>query len=187
MKKYLIIFLLLSSLLLSAQSDSNNFISKKQWFVTVSTGIQMSGIKDEDFIAQNIAPAFIFGSGVWFTPEIAVGFGYKGLYFNTIADNDKHRYNYYFGEVILNVNSLVKGPNAKVGNWSLRIHPGAGLFYNVYYHRPNICAHIGAINSFVLTKKLSFFTDLSFIMGWDIYQGNDDILPSCVLGLNYSF
>ena len=61
------------------------------------------------------------------------------------------------------------------------------IIYNVYYHRPNICAHIGVINQYEISKKISVFADISFIMGWDIYQGNDDILPSCVFGLNYSF
>lgn len=29
--------------------------------------------------------------------------------------------------------------------------------------------------------------DVSFIVGWDIYQGVEDILPSIVLGASYSF
>ena len=29
--------------------------------------------------------------------------------------------------------------------------------------------------------------DVSFIIGWDIYQGDEDILPSAVLGASYSF
>lgn len=29
--------------------------------------------------------------------------------------------------------------------------------------------------------------DVSAIMGWDIYQGDEDIIPTAVLDLTYSF
>jgi len=183
-------FFLLSIVLVGfsqAHSPTKDSNLSYNWFVSLNGGVQMSGIKDEDFIPQNIAPAFSLATGLWFTSEIALNFGYKGFYFNTIADKDKHHYNYYFGEVLLNVNNLIKGLQNRKNTWSVLFHPGAGLFYNVYYHRPNICAHIGVINQYEISKKISVFADISFIMGWDIYQGNDDILPSCVFGLNYSF
>ena len=123
----------------------------KQFILTLSGGVQMSGIKNEDFIRKNIAPVVSFGAGVWFTPEIALRFGYQGPYFNTIADDDRHHYSYVFGEVLLNINNIFtkKGLNNK---WNLTIHPGAGYFYNYYYKRPNVCVHIGIMSSYKLCK-----------------------------------
>jgi hypothetical protein len=164
-------------------SQALNTHQKKIWYVSASSGLQMSGIKNEDFISQNIAPAINIGIGLWFTPEIALQFGYKGPYFNTITDHDHRFYNYYYGEVLLNITHLIMENEQKT--WNLLIHPGAGLFENKYYGgRPSICADFGIINKFN-KKKISLFVDLSFIMGWDIYQGDEDILPSCTIGIFY--
>jgi hypothetical protein len=165
---------------------SINEIPKKVWFVSTSFGVQMSGIKDEDFISKNRAPAINAGVGLWFTPEIAIFAGYKGPYFNTIADNDKHYYNYIYGEILLNVTELLDGTNTK-RRWNMCIHPGAGFFNNMYYGRPNVCLSIGLINSMEVLDKLDVFVDISAIAGWDIYQGDDDILPNCTFGVTYSF
>ncbi len=146
----------------------------------------MSGIKPEDFISKNIAPAVNLGAGLWFTPEIAIQLGYKGPYFNTIADDDHHFYNYYYGSVPLNLTKMWGEDKDK--KWNLIFHPGAGLFENKYYGgRPNICADFGIINAFNIGHRINVFIDLSFIMGWDIYQGNDDILPNGTFGLSYFF
>jgi hypothetical protein len=162
-------------------------IPKKVWFISTSIGVQMSGIKDEDFISKNIAPALTIGGGLWFTPEIALYFGYKGPYFNTIADDDKHYYNYFLGEVCFNMNEIINGVKKNQSKWSLLIHPGAGYFYNRYYERPNIVGHIGITNSLSVSNAVNIFIDLGVIVGWDIYQENDDILPSCTFGITYSF
>ncbi len=190
MKKIIIllffVFVLSFQNLFSQQSQIDSSY-KKEWFISLSGGVQMSGIKSEDFISHNIAPALRFSGGVWFTPEIALQFGYKGFYFNTIADSVKHHYNYFFGEVLINLNNLFRNANDRKSKWSLIIHPGAGLFYNIYYGQPNICAHIGFLNKVDISIHINVFADISFIMGWDIYQGDEDILPSCMVGINYIF
>lgn len=184
----LIILLLLSITALSQEEMSNNDSShKKQWFVSAAYGVQMSGIKDEDFIRKNIAPSVLLNAGLWFTPEIALQIGYKGPYFNTIADDDKHPYCFIFGEVLLNVNELINGAKENKSKWSLIIHPGAGYFYNKYYDRPNVCGNIGILNDMKIMNHLDVFIDVSFIVAWDIYQGDEDILPTAVFGLTYSF
>ncbi len=146
----------------------------------------MSGIKDEDFIAKNYAPLLSLAAGKWFTPALALQLAYRGNYFNTIADNEKHHYNYLSGEAIFNLNSLLK-PGTAPGNWHISLHTGAGYFYNHHYNQPNICAHLGLSANIPLTQKLSISLLFSSIMGWDIYQGDEDILPGLSLGISYTF
>ena len=189
MKNNLLILLLLLSITALSQEDtfSNASNHKKQWFVSAAYGMQMSGIKDEDFISKNVAPAVSAGVGVWFTPEIALQLSYKGPHFNTIADDDKHPYYFIFGEVLLNMNEIYNGVRKNKSRWSLIVHPGAGYFYNTYYNQLNVCGNLGLLNKVKIRNHLDVFVDISFIVGWDIYQGDDDILPSAVLGLTYSF
>jgi len=169
----------------SNQSTSQT-LPKKVWFISTSVGVQMSGIKDEDFISKNVAPALTIGGGFWITPEIGLYAAYKGPYFNTIADDDKHYYNFIYGEILLSITEMIVGADEN-RRWNLMLHPGAGIFNNMYYGRPNVCFNLGMINSLKVWQNVSLFMDLSFIAGWDIYQGNDDILPSVALGATYSF
>jgi hypothetical protein len=187
----LIQFLLLVFICNTSFSQNENSVSsklmKKNWFFSSAYGVQISGIKSEDFIRSNVAPLFQLNIGVWFTPEIALQIGYKGFYFHTISDNDKHHYNYILGEVLLNLNELIVGDNISANKWNIIFHPGVGYFYNKYYNRPNICANLGIINSIKVTNKFDVFIDVSAIVGWDIYQGDEDILPSINIGFIYTF
>ena len=160
--------------------------SGNRFFITASFGTQMSGIKDEDFIAKNYAPLISLAAGKWFTPALALQLAYRGNYFNTIADDEKHHYNYLSGEAIFNLNSLLK-PGTAPGNWHISLHTGAGYFYNHHYNQPNICALLGLSANIPLTQKLSTSILFSSIMGWDIYQGDEDILPDLSLGISYTF
>lgn len=189
MKFYLVTFFLLISSTIFSQTENSKFTShfQKQFFVSTSIGIQISGIKNEDFISKNVAPALTIGFGVWFKPEIAVQLSYKGPYFYTIADDDKHPYHSIFGELLLNVNKIVNSKKDNKNRWSLILHSGPGYFYNNYFNKASLNANLGLINNIKLTEQLSFFMDVSFIVGWDIYQGDEDILPSIVLGASYSF
>ena len=167
--------------------NDNSFFYKKKWFISSGIGAQMSGIKKVDFVSSNIAPSLMLNAGLWFTPEIALQIGYKGSYFHTISDNDKHHYSYILGEVLLNLNELIAGDNISNDKWSVIFHPGVGYFHNKYYGRPNICANLGIINSIKVTNKFDVFIDVSAIVGWDIYQGDEDILPSINIGFIYTF
>jgi hypothetical protein len=184
---FFLVLLLSVSLMSFSQSSQNKSqtIPKKVWFVSISAGVQMSGIKDEDFISKNVAPALTLGGGFWITPEIGLYAGYKGPYFNTIADDDKHYYNFIYGEILLNITEMIEP--SKQRKWNLILHPGAGIFNNTYYGRPNVCFNFGMNNSYTIWQNIDLFIDLSVIAGWDIYQGDDDILPSVALGATYSF
>lgn len=156
------------------------------WQVSVSFGTQMSGIKDEDFVAGNYAPLLNVAAGKWFSPSIAVQVGYKGWYFHQIIDDNKYKYGYYYGEAVLNVNSLFRNYDAS-RPWSLHLHGGSGYFYNYNYNRPNVCADGGITNNLRISGSFRASLDISAIVGWDIYQGDEDILPGITLGLSYLF
>jgi hypothetical protein len=181
--KYLLFLII--NIALFAQKDI--VTPKKNWYASIAYGLQMSGIKSEDFISSNVAPLTSLAIGVWFTPEIALQLGYKGNYYHTISDNNKHYYGFVVGEVLLNINEIVNGKKIWEKNWKIVIHSGAGYFYNNYYNRPNVCGNFGIISSIKIIKKLNIFVDISAIVGWDLYQGDDDILPGCVLGVQYLF
>ena len=54
------------------------------------------------------------------------------------------------------------------------MHAGAGYFYNHAYGKPNICENIGFQNNYQLTNQFQATIDISSIIGWDIYQGDED-------------
>ena len=156
------------------------------WQVSLRFGTQMSGIKDEDFVASNFSPLLNVSLGKWFSPVIALQVGYKGWYFNTIADEKKHAYGFYYGEAVLNTNALLKNYNQSC-RWSLYLHFGSGYFYNYDYDRPNVCADMGISNNYRISDRFQACLDVSAIVGWDIYQGDDDILPGISFGIAYLF
>ena len=188
-KKYLLISLILLFLTAAktqAQNSANMIESGLSYFASLNYGYQMSGIKDEDFVSSNYTPLFNISAGKWLAPYLALQIGYKGFYFNYIGDEIKHHYNYFYGEAIVNFNNIVH-PKRLNKKWSLLLHGGAGYFYNHVYGKPNICANIGVQNSYQLTNRFHATLDISSIMGWDIYQGNEDILPGITVGVTYFF
>ena len=185
MKKILYIFLLLHYAF--SESNYNTIENNKGWFISSSLGMQISGIKSEDFINSNISPLITLNGGLWFTSEIGLQAGYKGFYFNYINDKNKHHYNFFYSEVLLNLTEMFSSNIKKFTILETIYHSGAGYFYNKYYKRPNICGNIGIINKLELKSYIDVYIDISAIIGWDIYQMDEDILPSLNLGIIYDF
>lgn len=188
-KRYLSISLILLLLIVpnsQGQNKSNQNEAENSWFVSANYGYQMSGIKSEDFVSSNYTHLFNITFGKWFSSYLALQIGYKGFYFNYIRDDIKHHYNYYYGEAVINLNKAVQ-PKRINKSWSLLLHAGAGYFYNHVYDRANIYANIGVQNTYQLTDKFQATLDISSIIGWDIYQGDEDILPGISLGIIYLF
>lgn len=169
-----------------AQSTSHLNTLEPSWFVSANFGTQMSGIKDEDFISSNYSPLFNVTAGKWFTPYLAIQIGYKGFYFYTIADEIKHNYNYYYGETVINFVNVVH-PDRINRNWSILLHGGAGYFYNHVYGTASLHINLGIQNSIKLSDHLHASIDVASIVGWDIYQGDEDILPGITVGITYNF
>lgn len=156
------------------------------WFASVQAGMQMSGIKSEDFVPSNYSPLVTLTAGRWFAPYLALQIGYKGYYFNTISDEMQRHYGFYYGEAALNVIRLFNQKGATM-RYDLIVHAGAGYFYNSHYGRPNVCANMGFQQQWRITNRWYATFDVSAIMGWDIYQGDEDILPGVALGITYRF
>jgi hypothetical protein len=187
--KFFLIYIILTFLVTAksnAQDSSSSAQHKSRYFISINSGIQMSGIKDEDFVSSNYSPLFNITAGKWFTPYLALQVGYKGFYFNYIEDDLQHHYNYFYGEAVVNMNNILQAKSTQK-SWGLLLHLGAGYFYNHLYGRPNACVNIGVQNSFKITNQIQATFDISSIIGWDIYQGNKDILPGITVGAIYFF
>ncbi|MBK9285083.1 MAG: hypothetical protein IPM51_12320 [Sphingobacteriaceae bacterium] len=160
--------------------------AEQHWFVSLNAGMQMSGYKSEDFISSNYSPLFNFTAGKWLSPLLALQIGYKGFYFYSISDDLKHHYDYLYAEAALNLNNALN-PERSNKDWSLLLHTGVGYFYNHLYGKPNTCVNIGFQNTYQIANQFQASLDVSSIIGWDIYQGDADILPGITLGVIYIF
>jgi hypothetical protein len=167
------------------QKVKESSIQENGFFIDIYGGGQVSGIRKEDYVTTNYTPYIQITGGKWFVPNIALAIGYQGPYFRFIGDKFRHEYTYLNGEVIVKPLKLLNINKSKI--WDLHVNTGAGYFYNNHYHRPNICAHAGFVNEILLPKKVSIKLKISAIMGWDIYQGDEDILPNIAIGLSKRF
>jgi len=146
----------------------------------------MSGIKDEDFISSNYSPLYNISAGKWFNHQFAIQVGYKGFYFNAIADEIKHHYNYLYSEAVINFNNFVD-PDRINKKWNILLHAGPGYFYNHIYRKASLHFNLGIQNTFQLSDHFHASLDIASIVGWDIYQGDEDILPGITVGIKYNF
>lgn len=185
-KKYLLIILVIFLNKSYAQDSSSTGHYGQTYYISLNIGSQMSGIKEEDFISSNYSPLYNISVGKWFNHQFAIQVGYKGLFYYTIADDIKHYYNFLYAEAVINFNNFVY-PSRKNKIWNILLHTGPGFFYNHTYQRPNICLNIGVQNTFQLSDNFHASLDITSIVGWDIYQGDEDILPGVTVGLTYNF
>jgi len=186
-KKYLMLFLILSGVIeIKSQIQDSSYLNTERlnWFISFNCGAQMSGIKDEDFVSSNFTPLFNVKTGKWFSPLIAIQIGYKGFYFNYIDDDLKHKYNYLYTETVFNLLNVIN-PDRKNKKWSLLPHAGFGIFRNQLLNKTQACLNIGIQNNYFITNNVEISIDFSSIIGWRIYQADEDILPSLTVGLNY--
>jgi len=176
------ISLMINSFCLSADSK---FKLSKEWYFSIGMGSQMSGIKPEDFVQSNYSSLISISAGKDIDHVFGYELGMKGIYFYTISDTDKHYYSFIYLDVVINTNSLIKNYNLN-RIWNLKLHGGPGFFYNFYYGKPNLCGNLGIQNSFKINQNLQVYFDINSIVGWDIYQGNEDILPGLLMGINFN-
>lgn len=184
-KTTLTVCFLLTIINLSGQNDILSIPQYKgSFFVDFFAGTQVSGIRKEDYVASNFAPYIQFSLGKWIVSYLAVSINYQGPNFHFIGDSFKHKYLYLDGQVILDINSLFKTQYKAL---NIQAMAGGGLFYNFLYDRPNVCGTVGLLNEFKLTDTISIKFKLAAIMGWDIYQGDEDILTNLSIGLSIAF
>ncbi len=144
----------------------------------------MSGIKDEDFKFSNFSPLFNINVGKWYSEYIALQVGYKGFYFKYIMDERKHYYNYFYSGVAVNLFPFII-PCKINKNVNIYLHAGAGYFYKYDYDKSNICSNSGIQMNYKIQEKFLINFNPSSIIGWDIYQGNWDILTGVTIGVTY--
>lgn len=184
-KKLFIVFILVLGKYSSCAQSNEIKINQtfKSWVFVVGYGVQMSGIKNEDFISSNYSPVFRADIGKRIKPSVAIKIGYQGRYFNSIADDIKHYYNFYYTELVFDVKSILL---KNLSNWAegILFHLGPGCFYNFDYRKTTINGVIGGSYNFLITRRVNLSFDISAIIGREIYQENPpDILPSLSLGI----
>ena len=180
-----VIFLIYIIYLTSYSQDSDVNLKDKSYFLSFSYGYQMSGIKDEDFVSSNFSSLYNINFGTWFSELWGIQIGYKGYFFKYIMDNYKHFYNFYFFEGFVSLNELLNFKESD--SWDLLLHTGPGYFYNHSYKKSNICINTGITSVFNIINSFYVSLSISSIAGWDIYQGNWDILPGFSVGMMSSF
>lgn len=184
------LILLFSNSSFAQTADSEKSFSRpdhREWFVSVSGGVQISGYKKVDFVSSNVSPLINVTAGKWFAPELAIRVGYKGPYFHTISNDEKNYYRYFYSDALFNISQLIASRRPVESRYAFLAYAGSGYFYNETYGRPNVCANLGISNNIRLLKGLSASFDISAIIGWDIYQGDEDILPGVSFGFTYTF
>ncbi len=200
-KKTKIILTILSLILFSKVSIAQSqfdLTNNREGYLSIGLGAQMSGIKKMDFIPRNFSPSFVIEGGRWMSSLVALEAGFKGLYYKCISDYDKHYYGFLYGNLKLNAIRLFNTSYFNDAN----IYPyiGAGLMYNHYgilptsfgildYNRGRmmIAANLGVLFTYTISDHFYLGIDVSSISGWQIYQGNEDIIPQALIRIGYSF
>ena len=184
MNAFIKIFIIYLFFLFAFKSFSKENISSlktNRFTLNFDFGVKISGIKKEDFLKSNTSPLFRFTLTKNQNKNFDFGIGYQGNYFYYIEDSVKHFYDFLFLINSYKINNLSFVENLH----SLKINFGCGYFYNYFYKSSNICMMLALVNQIHLNKLISLELDLSSIIGWDIYQGNEDILPSISFGFIY--
>jgi hypothetical protein len=171
---------------LSSQTvDSITAGMKEKFYIDLYLGVQVSGIRKEDYVASNFAPYIQLSAGKWLTRNLALALTYQGPYFNFIGDSSKHKYVYLGGDAILNINRFFTESNT--GVWNINVFAGPGLLYNDFYSKTNFCFSTGLVNEVKIKNDISLKFKVSAIIGHSIYQKDEDILPNISLGLSKTF
>lgn len=176
-----------TTVLIAQNDDINVEGNSKNYFIEVDFGIQMSGIKNEDFVKRNYSPLIRGSVGKWISRSINLKIGYQGRYFNTIDHERRRYYDFYFGEIGFDIKEVLNLKKNKKVFYKPIFHFGGGYFYNHDYSRASFHGILGLSNVFQFWDSLGIKLDQSSIIGWDIYQGDNDILPGLSLGLVYEF
>jgi len=166
-------------------SDSIKFNRDKKWYLDLYFGVQVSGIRKEDYVASNFSPYIQLSAGKLLTPYLALALNYQGPYFNFIGNSFKHKYVYVGCDANININRFFTENNT--GLWNINVFVGSGLLYNNFYKKTNFCINAGLINEIKIKNDISLKFKVSAIIGHSIYQEDKDILPNISLGISKKF
>ena len=180
--RWIIIFLafLFSSFDMIAQSKGETKLLTNV-FIQVRGGGQFSGARKVDLIKSNFTEVSSLGLGKVISPYFKILIGIEGRRFLYINDNFDHEYIYLYGS---NIIKLAKYESF-FSDFELTV--GSGLFMNYFYRRPNICAHLGLAYTKEVSHSVSFSIGMKSVVGWDLYQGDDDIINSMNISVRKYF
>lgn len=180
-----LICILLSSNYICAQTVENTIKKDDYVFCDLYIGTQVSGIRKEDYVKSNFSPYLNIMVGKWINPLIAFGVGYQGPWFNFIVDDEKHKYFYIDAATLVNLNSFLTSRRGKF--WNVNVIAGGGLLYNSFEHKINLCLTGAVVQEFTFKNDLHLNLKVGGIIGWAIYQHDQDILPNLSIGLSKKF
>jgi len=101
-------------------------------------------------------------------------------------NNYKHYYYYLYIETVFNpITAFVSsGVNR---DWNILPHIGIGIFNNNFLHKSQACLNLGIQCNYSISHNFDIILDVSSIVGWRIYQKDEDIIPGITVGITYSF
>lgn len=162
---------------------TNEFsLEKSKISIGLNLGMQISGIKDEDFKFSNLSPFInlVFSYSISGHSDLKVG--YKGFYFKYILDDINHKYHFIYISFSLNILDYFCTTFLE-NRFNSKFYLGSGIFHNYHKDKTQFCIDIGGQLNYQLVKNLFLNFDISSIAGWKIYQDNYDILPALSIGL----
>jgi hypothetical protein len=180
----LLYILILTSFCLTSYSLSGQVLLgvKGGNFIGLEIGAQLSGIRKEDFVSNNISPRVNIYIGKELNSVLSIQVGYEGFYFNTIANRDRRYYNYY-NLKLQHLLFLPRTNSTKNSKNLIGFQIGGGLFDNKYYKRPSFVADVGLVGLIALQNKSKLIFRINSILGWDLYQSDEDMISAFTLGL----
>ena len=63
---------------MSLSQDLDSISFNKKWFASIDFGVQMSGIKSEDFVSSNYSNLYRLSTGKLLNKYIGIQIGYQG-------------------------------------------------------------------------------------------------------------
>lgn len=157
----------------------------KVYTVDIYGGAQLSGIRKEDFVKENVTPYINVLAAIRVAPWLSVAAGYHGPYFNFIGDNFRHKYFYIDSDAIVNVNQLFGFAVGK--RWRLNVIAGTGILNNSFEKKLNWCLTGALVPEIILNDKYSLKLKAGGIAGWAIYQHDKDMLLNLSAGISRKF
>lgn len=149
--------------------NSNGQDLQNKCELQLTNGIQLSGMKPEDFTRNNFTYFNSLSIEKDITSKFQIYGGVTGYSFSTIRDFVIQKYSYF------NV-----GLGYKVGP-KFRLKAGSGILTNYTYNTATICLNYSMLFRIIESKYVDFYLTQGAIMGFGMYQTppiEKDILPN---------
>jgi len=153
-------------------------------FLFFGVGPQVSGIRKEDYVYSNVSPKLRLVYGKRVNEKFDVALGFEGMYFKMILNQDKRYYNYWNLLLSQEIYAIELGAEKKI---KFKLSTGGGLLNNIYFNQLGFVGEIGVNLEIVSFNNNRIVIYPNSIMGWDLYQGDNDIINGILLGYSIEF